>query len=123
MLSELPNSMLKRQLGIAPGAAGGGILGMFFYVLDQIDMLIGVWVVLGLAVGVTAVRVLWSVGFLSLRISCSRLWAISLGCERRHGKTRRPTSGCSRARNRGSRDIQRLSARPLNLIGRPFNYN
>jgi hypothetical protein len=64
MLSELPNSMLKRQLGIAPGAAGGGILGMFFYVLDQIDMLIGVWAVLGLAVGVTAVRVLWSVVFL-----------------------------------------------------------
>ena len=64
MLSELPNSMLKRQLGIAPGAAGSGIVGLSFYVLDQVDMLVGVWVVLGLAVGVTASRVLWSGVFL-----------------------------------------------------------
>ena len=64
MLSELPNSLLKRQLGIAPGTAGGGVLGMLFYVLDQIDMLIGVWIVLGLAVAVTTSRVLWSVVFL-----------------------------------------------------------
>jgi hypothetical protein len=64
MLAELPNSALKRQLGIAPGAAGSGISGACFYVLDQIDMLLGVWVVLGLAVGVTVSRVLWSVVFL-----------------------------------------------------------
>src|SRR5262245_7614034 len=64
MLSELPNSVLKRQLGIASGEAGSGIIGSFFYVLDQIDMLFGVWVVLGLAVGLTALRVLWSVVFL-----------------------------------------------------------
>jgi CDP-archaeol synthase len=64
MLAELPNSVLKRQFGVAPGAAGSGIVGLFFYVLDQIDMLVGVWVVLWLAVGVTASRVLWSVVFL-----------------------------------------------------------
>ena len=64
MLSELPNSVLKRQLRVAPGAAGSGIVGSFFYVLDQVDMLVGVWVVLGLAIGVTASRVLWSVVFL-----------------------------------------------------------
>jgi len=63
MLAELPNSMLKRQLGIAPGAAGKRIMGAFFYVLDQIDMLVGVWVVLALAIGVTLSRVLWSVVF------------------------------------------------------------
>src|SRR5262245_11761523 len=39
MLAELPNSALKRQLGIAPGQAGHGITGPVFYVLDQIDML------------------------------------------------------------------------------------
>jgi hypothetical protein len=64
MLSELPNSLLKRQLGIAPGAAGGGLRGVLFYVLDQVDMLVGVWVLLGLAIGITAARVLWSVVFL-----------------------------------------------------------
>jgi len=64
MLSELPNSVLKRQLRVAPGAAGRGIVGLAFYVLDQVDMLLGVWVVLGLAVGVTVPRVLWSVLFL-----------------------------------------------------------
>ncbi|HKA21679.1 MAG TPA: CDP-archaeol synthase [Blastocatellia bacterium] len=64
MLSELPNSLLKRQLGIAPGAASRGVLGVVFYALDQIDMLVGVWVVLGFVVGITAARVLWSVVFL-----------------------------------------------------------
>jgi CDP-2,3-bis-(O-geranylgeranyl)-sn-glycerol synthase len=64
MLGELPNSLLKRQLDIAPGAAGGGIAGVLFYVLDQVDMLLGLWVVLGLAVGITAARVLWSAVFL-----------------------------------------------------------
>lgn len=64
MLSELPNSLLKRQLGVAPGAAGRGAKGVLFYVLDQIDMLVGVWIVLGLVLEVTAARVLGSVVFL-----------------------------------------------------------
>jgi CDP-archaeol synthase len=64
MLSELLNSLLKRQIGIGPGAAVGGTWGALFYVLDQVDMLVGVWIVLSLAVGVTGVRVLWSVVFL-----------------------------------------------------------
>jgi CDP-archaeol synthase len=64
MLGELPNSLLKRQLSIPPGTTGGGALGAVFYVLDQIDMLVGVWAVLGLVVAVTAARVLWSVVFL-----------------------------------------------------------
>src|SRR5262245_47238662 len=37
MLAELPNSALKRQLGIAPGKAGRGWASAIFYVLDQID--------------------------------------------------------------------------------------
>ena len=64
MLSELLNSLLKRQLGIAPGAAGNGVAGVVFYILDQIDMLVGVWVVLSFVITVTATRVLWSVVFL-----------------------------------------------------------
>lgn len=41
ILGELPNSFLKRQLGIAPGAAGQGALGALFWVVDQLDSLIG----------------------------------------------------------------------------------
>jgi hypothetical protein len=66
MLSELPNSFIKRQLGIAPGAAGNGIVGVLFYILDQVDMLLGVWLVLSFAVEVTLSRILWSVVFLFL---------------------------------------------------------
>src|SRR4029453_4375948 len=64
MLAELPNSMLKRQLGIAPGMAGGGVWSAVFYLLDQVDMLAGVWLVLGFMITATVTRVLWSVVFL-----------------------------------------------------------
>lgn len=36
-LGELPNSLLKRQIDIAPGKAGAGLLGAFFLLLDQAD--------------------------------------------------------------------------------------
>ncbi|MGH7496646.1 MAG: CDP-archaeol synthase [bacterium] len=64
MVSEMPNSFVKRQLGIAPGAAGNGAVGMLFYIIDQIDLLLGVWLVLSFVVEVTLTRVLWSVVFL-----------------------------------------------------------
>jgi hypothetical protein len=64
MLAELPNSALKRQLRIAPGEAGRGFAGAAFFFLDQVDMLVGVWVVLGIAVGATPWRVVWSIVFL-----------------------------------------------------------
>jgi hypothetical protein len=79
MLGELPNSALKRQLGIAPGSAGHGVKGVVFYVLDQIDMLLGVWVVLGLAIGVTALRVVWSVVFLFIAHQILTLVGYQLG--------------------------------------------
>ena len=41
ILAELPNSFLKRQCGIAPGANGTGALFWFFSLLDQIDSIIG----------------------------------------------------------------------------------
>jgi len=37
IVGELPNSFLKRQLDIAPGASGGRV----FWVLDQLDSLVG----------------------------------------------------------------------------------
>ncbi len=45
IVGELPNSFLKRRLNIAPGAKGeGGFLRTFFWVMDQIDSLLGVLV-------------------------------------------------------------------------------
>ncbi len=64
MLSELPNSFVKRQLGIAPGTARNGMVGVLFYIIDQIDMLLGVWLVLSFVVEATLTRILWSVVFL-----------------------------------------------------------
>lgn len=64
MLSELPNSFIKRQLGIAPGSATKGFAGWLFYFLDQVDMLVGVWLVLSFMVTVTVERLLWSIVFL-----------------------------------------------------------
>ena len=79
MLSELPNSVIKRQLGIAPGAAGSGVVGAVFYVLDQVDMLLGVWLVLGMVIEVTASRVLWSVVFLFIAHQVLTLVGYQLG--------------------------------------------
>lgn len=43
MLGELPNSFVKRRLGIAPGSTTKGVLSVLFYVWDQIDLLLGSW--------------------------------------------------------------------------------
>jgi hypothetical protein len=61
MLAELPNSLLKRQLGIAPGRQAGGGRGLAFHVLDQVDVLAGAWLVLSWFVTPTALRVAGSI--------------------------------------------------------------
>ena len=48
ILGELPNSFAKRQLDVAPGAPAPGGLRLFFWLLDQIDCLLGVIVVCAL---------------------------------------------------------------------------
>jgi len=63
MLSELPNSLLKRQLGIGAGAPGRGWLAPTFYLLDQVDFLLGAWLVVAAWVSPSWPRVLWSLGF------------------------------------------------------------
>jgi CDP-diglyceride synthetase len=41
IVGELPNSFAKRQLAIAPGAPGQGVAGRIFWVIDQLDSLVG----------------------------------------------------------------------------------
>jgi len=63
MLSELLNSFVKRQLDIAPGSPGRGPATVFFYVFDQVDFLLGAWLVAWPWVAPTLPRVLWSILF------------------------------------------------------------
>lgn len=53
MLFELPNSFIKRRLDIIPGKTDKGIKGVIFFVIDQIDSLIGVFLVLKLLSGIS----------------------------------------------------------------------
>ena len=46
MAAELPNSLAKRCLGIAPGTQARGLRGVLFHVLDQVDLVFGAWAVL-----------------------------------------------------------------------------
>lgn len=47
-LFELPNSFLKRRLRIPPSGHAKGLKGVFFFILDQIDSLIGCAIVIGI---------------------------------------------------------------------------
>lgn len=46
VLGELPNSLLKRQLDVAPGTQAGGARGLALTILDQGDLVLGIWVLL-----------------------------------------------------------------------------
>jgi CDP-2,3-bis-(O-geranylgeranyl)-sn-glycerol synthase len=59
-LGELPNSFLKRQLGIAPGKRKKEILGGLFFVLDQMDLAVGVWIFLYFLIKPSIGLILWS---------------------------------------------------------------
>jgi hypothetical protein len=60
-LFELPNSFVKRRLGIEPGGTTPGWLGGLFYLWDQIDVLLGYWLVFALVMPATPTRVAVSV--------------------------------------------------------------
>lgn len=63
-LSELPNSFIKRQLDIAPGATASGWINAVFYIFDQVDFLVGMWIVLAFVVEISLIRVFYSFVFL-----------------------------------------------------------
>ena len=56
-LAELPNSFVKRRLGIAPGRTASGPLALVFYLWDQLDLLLGWWLALACVLPVTPARV------------------------------------------------------------------
>ena len=67
MLAELPNSLLKRQLGVAPGALPNqGWLRPLCAIVDRLDSTLGVLLLLTLLPGVGATIGVW-------------VWAILLG--------------------------------------------
>jgi len=59
-LGELPNSFVKRRLAIPPGRKKGGVLGCLFFLFDQVDLLIGIWVFLYFLVRPSLFMILWS---------------------------------------------------------------
>ena len=63
-LSELPNSFVKRQLDIAPGATASGWINAVFYIFDQVDFLVGMWIVLAFFVEISLIRIFYSFVFL-----------------------------------------------------------
>ena len=46
VVGELPNSFIKRQLGIAPGAQRRSGAGIAISIFDQADIVVGIWVCL-----------------------------------------------------------------------------
>jgi hypothetical protein len=61
MAAELPNSFLKRQLGVGPGQARHGLMGAMLYVVDQVDILLGAWLVFALVLDIRVTWVLFSI--------------------------------------------------------------
>ncbi len=55
-LTELPNSFTKRRLGIAPGGTDRGPRGALFFLWDQVDVLLGFWLVAATVVPPTPLR-------------------------------------------------------------------
>lgn len=57
---ELPNSFLKRQLDIPPGMRKGGLVGAAFFLFDQVDLTIGIWIFLFFLIRPSLLLVVWS---------------------------------------------------------------
>ena len=59
-VGELPNSFLKRRFDIPPGKSREGPLGIAFFIYDQVDLTIGIWVFLFFLIRPSLWLVLWS---------------------------------------------------------------
>lgn len=64
MLAELPNSFLKRRLGVAPGfAPRQPALAVFCFVLDRVDSVLGTLIALSLFVPLALMTWWWALFF------------------------------------------------------------
>jgi hypothetical protein len=79
MIAEFPNSFLKRQLSMAPGAQATGVRGVAFHLLDQVDVLAGAWLALATVVPVSWQRLLGSGLFMYLAHQAVTLLGYLLG--------------------------------------------
>ena len=69
---ELPNSFLKRRFEIPPGENRAGLIGALFFIYDQVDLTIGIWVFLYFLVKPSWGLILWSLLLtLALHLSVS----------------------------------------------------
>ena len=59
-VGELPNSFLKRQLRIPPGGKRGGPFGLLYFLFDQVDLALGIWVFLFFLLRPSLSFFLWS---------------------------------------------------------------
>ena len=59
-VGELPNSFVKRQLDIHPGKKGKGLLRMAFFIFDQVDLTIGIWIFFFFLIRPSLMLILWS---------------------------------------------------------------
>ena len=57
---ELPNSFLKRRFEIPPGESRAGFLGALFFICDQVDLTMGIWVFLYFLIKPSLWLILWS---------------------------------------------------------------
>lgn len=84
MLAEIPNSFIKRRLGIGPGQSGpSGPLRWLFVVFDRCDSSVGVLLVLTLFVPVTAATWLWVLAIGPAAHLLFSLWLQAVGVKRR----------------------------------------
>ena len=58
MIFELPNSFIKRRLDIADGKTATGLKGIVFFIIDQIDSLIGVMFLIYVFANITFLKYL-----------------------------------------------------------------
>jgi hypothetical protein len=85
VVGELPNSFVKRQLDIRPGAAAPGLLAPLFWLADQLDSLVGVLCLMAL-VWVPPVAVAAVLTVLTLAVHpAMALVMVALGLKRRVG--------------------------------------
>jgi hypothetical protein len=59
-IGELPNSFLKRQLEIPPGKKKAGVPGILFFLFDQVDLVVGIWIFLYFLLKPSLCFMLWS---------------------------------------------------------------